>query len=176
MCIYCLGHFWLCPCPFPLPPTPSLLGKTGSALFFNLLRGNISNNKKGIAFLLVWDKGSYTERFLALLLCTCVLQPKLIHLYLTSSLFSSHLPIVTFVVLRLQWAHQTLSSFGFPNFPYSSCMCSPLSMWSMSNNITAFVLGLKSEYEEEHTIFGLLSLANLAQNDFLQFHPCTCEW
>jgi hypothetical protein len=25
-------------------------------------------------------------------------------------------------------------------------------------------------------IFGLLSLANLAQNDVLQFHPFTCEW
>jgi hypothetical protein len=28
----------------------------------------------------------------------------------------------------------------------------------MSNNITAFVLGLKSTYEGEHMIFGLLSL------------------
>jgi hypothetical protein len=32
----------------------------------------------------------------------------------------------------------------------------------MSNNITAFILGLKSAYEEEHMIFGLLSLANFA--------------
>jgi hypothetical protein len=31
--------------------------------------------------LLVWDKDSYTERFLTLLPCTCVLEPKLIHLY-----------------------------------------------------------------------------------------------
>jgi hypothetical protein len=43
----------------------------------------------------------------------------------------------------LQWAHQILSSFGFPNFPYSSCKHSPLSVWPMSNNITAFVLGQK---------------------------------
>jgi hypothetical protein len=32
----------------------------------------------------------------------------------------------------------------------------------MSNNITAIVLGLKSTYEGEHMIFGLLSLANFA--------------
>jgi hypothetical protein len=43
----------------------------------------------------------------------------------------------------------------------------------MSNIITEFILGLKSTYEGEHTIFGLLSLANLAQDDVLQFHPFT---
>jgi hypothetical protein len=97
---------------------------------------------------------------------TSVLQPELIHPYQTSSLLPGHLPIVTSVVFKvtilatLQWAHQTHSSFGFPTFPYSSCMYSPLSMWPMSNNITAFVLGLKSTYEGEHTIFGLLSLVN----------------
>jgi hypothetical protein len=31
--------------------------------------------------LLLWDKNRYTERFLALLACTCILQPKLVHLY-----------------------------------------------------------------------------------------------
>jgi hypothetical protein len=51
--------------------------------------------------LLVWDKDSYTERFLALLPCICVLQPTLVHHYQTSSLLSSHLPIVTSVSLRL---------------------------------------------------------------------------
>jgi hypothetical protein len=30
-----------------------------------------------------------------------------------------------------------------------------------------------STYEGEHTIFGLLSQANLTQNDVLQFHPFT---
>jgi hypothetical protein len=44
----------------------------------------------------------------------------------------------------------------------------------MSNNI-AFVLDLKSAYEGEHMIFGFLSLANLAQDDVLQFHPLACE-
>jgi hypothetical protein len=43
----------------------------------------------------------------------------------------------------------------------------------MSNNITAFVLGLKTTYEGEHTSFGLLSLANFAQDDVLQFLPFT---
>jgi hypothetical protein len=33
---------------------------------------------------------------------------------------------------------------------------------------------LKSVYKGEHMIFGLLSLADLAQNDVLQFHPFTC--
>jgi hypothetical protein len=54
-------------------------------------------------------------------------------------------------------------------------MCSPLVLWSKSNHIAAFALDLKSAYEGEHTIFGLLSLADLTQNDILQFHPFTCE-
>jgi hypothetical protein len=37
-------------------------------------------------------------------------------------------------------------------------------------NIAVFAQDLKSAYEGEHTIFGLLSLANLTQNDVLQFH------
>jgi hypothetical protein len=48
-------------------------------------------------------------------------------------------------------------------------------MWSKSNHIAAFVLDLKYAYEGEHNIFGLLSLANLAQNDVLHFHPFTCK-
>jgi hypothetical protein len=45
----------------------------------------------------------------------------------------------------------------------------------MFNSMTAFALDLKSAYEGEHMIFGLLSLANLAQDDVLKFHPFTCE-
>jgi hypothetical protein len=45
----------------------------------------------------------------------------------------------------------------------------------MSNNITAFVLGLKSAYEGEHAISGLLNLVNFAQDYVLQFHSFTCE-
>jgi hypothetical protein len=54
-----------------------------------------------VSFLLDKDKDSYTERFLALLPCTCVLQPELVHLYQISSLLPSDLPIVTSVILRL---------------------------------------------------------------------------
>jgi hypothetical protein len=42
----------------------------------------------------------------------------------------------------------------------------------MSNNITAFALGLKSAYEGEQTI---LSMNNFAQDDTLQFYPFTYE-
>jgi hypothetical protein len=45
----------------------------------------------------------------------------------------------------------------------------------MSHNIAAFVLGLQSAYEGEHTAFGLLNLANFTKDDFLQFHPFTCK-
>jgi hypothetical protein len=48
-------------------------------------------------------------------------------------------------------------------------------MWSSSNHIAAFALDLKSAYEGEDMIFGLLSLSNLAQNDVLQVHPFTCN-
>jgi hypothetical protein len=89
----------------------------------------------------------------------------------TTSWLPSHIDLCCFkvtVLTPLQWRHRTLSSFGFPTYPHSSRMCSPL---SVSNNIAAFALDLKSTYEGEHMIFGLLSLANLAQDDVLQFHP-----
>jgi hypothetical protein len=38
---------------------------------------------------------------------------------------------------------------GFLPFPIPT----PLSMWTMSNNITAFALDLMSAYEGEHTLF-----------------------
>jgi hypothetical protein len=75
MCIHCLGHlspFPLPPCPLPLPPI-SLTSRPN--LFCPLLqlcwREDIGGNKKDIALLPVWDKDGYTERFLALLPCTC---------------------------------------------------------------------------------------------------------
>jgi hypothetical protein len=90
------------PCLLPLPYTPLTCRQN---LFCPLLqfcwRKDIRNNKKDTAFLLAWDKDRYTRRFLALLPCTCVLQPKMVHLYQTSSLLPSHLPIVTSVSLRL---------------------------------------------------------------------------
>jgi hypothetical protein len=40
-------------------------------------------------------------------------------------------------------------------------------MWPKSNHIVAFALDLQSAYEGKHMIFGLLSLANLAQDAVL---------
>jgi hypothetical protein len=78
-------------------------------------------NKKDIVFLLVWDKDSYTERFLALLPCTCVMQPTLVHLCQTSSLLSGPLPIVAWASLRLLYSLlKHIQVLGFLTFPYSS--------------------------------------------------------
>jgi hypothetical protein len=86
----------------------------------------------------------------------------------TSSLLPGHLPIVASANLKLLYlllysGHiNHIQVLGFLPFPYVSHACYPLSVRPMSNNITAFVLDLKSAYEGEHTIFGLLSLANFA--------------
>jgi hypothetical protein len=99
-------------------------------------RANISYNKKDIEFLLVWDKDSCTERFLALLPRTCVLQPTLVHLYQTSSLLLSPLPIVASASSKLLYSllyseHiNHIQVLGFLPFPYSSCVHFPLSVWS----------------------------------------------
>jgi hypothetical protein len=70
----------------------------------------------------------------------------------------------------------TIMFFWFLTYPHTSRVCSHLVIWPKSNHITVFALDLKSTYEGEHTIFGLLSLDNLAQDDLLQFHPFTCKW
>jgi hypothetical protein len=78
--IYTLfGH--LLPNPPPLPRTCSTLNLFCPIVVRFCWRENISDNEKNIAFLLVWDKDSFTQRFLALLPCTCVLQPTLVPLY-----------------------------------------------------------------------------------------------
>jgi hypothetical protein len=139
------------PCSSCPPPNPLLLlGRTCSpplVLPF-CWRENISDNKKDIAFLLVWGKDSYTEKFLALLPCTCVLQPTLIHLFQTSSLLPGHLLIVVSASLRLLYSliyckHiNHIQVLCFLPFPYSCHAGSLLSVWPMSNNITEFVFGL----------------------------------
>jgi hypothetical protein len=152
MCIHCLGHISPpAPCPLLLPSTPLTSRQN---LFCPFLwfcwRENISDNKKDREFLLAGDKDSYTKRFLLLLLCTYILQPALVHLYQTPSLLPTHLPIVASASLRLLClllysGHiKHFQVLGFLPFPYSSCVCSSLSGWPMSNNITAFVLGLWS--------------------------------
>jgi hypothetical protein len=53
------------------PPTPITSRQNIFCLLLQFCwRENIRDNQKNIAFLLVWDKDSYTERFLALLPCT----------------------------------------------------------------------------------------------------------
>jgi hypothetical protein len=112
-------------------------------------------------FWLLCDKDSYTGRFLVLLTSICVLQHKLVHICQTSSPVPNPLPIVASARLRLLYSllysdHiNHIQGFGFFPFPHPSLVQSTLSMRSVSNNITTFVLGLKSMYEREHMIFGL---------------------
>jgi hypothetical protein len=131
----------------PFPPPPPFT--TWQNLFCLLVlwfccRENIRDNKKDIVVLLV----CYTERFLALLPCTCVLQPALVQLCQTSSLLPGPLPIVASVSLRLlYWLFNRehinhIQVLGFLPFPYSSCAHSSLTVWPMSNNITVLVLSL----------------------------------
>jgi hypothetical protein len=89
----------------------------------------IRHNKKDIAFLLLFNKDSYTETFLALLPCTCILQPTLVHLCQNSLLLSpSHSGLCQFkitIFASLQWAHQPHSSFRFPSLSlFLPCMFS----------------------------------------------------
>jgi hypothetical protein len=153
MYIQCLSHLCLpSPTSFPLHPPPSLPGRTCSILLFsNFVEEKTRDNMKGIAFLLIWDKDTYTERLSELLPCTCVLQPALVHLYQTSSLLPGHLPIMASASLRLlyfptysekMWHISHIQVLGFFPFPYSSCAHSLLSVWPMSNHTTAFVLGI----------------------------------
>jgi hypothetical protein len=107
-----LIHLFICayivwaispPCLPPLASPPNLSPfQADPVLPFSpiLLKRRHKHNKKDSVFA-SWDKNSYTERYLALLPCTCVLQPELIYLYQTSLLLLRHLPILTSVVLRL---------------------------------------------------------------------------
>jgi hypothetical protein len=116
--------------------------------------------------LLDWDKGNYTKRFLSLLPCMCILQPTLVHVYQISSLLPNPLPILASASLGLLYflfysEHiKHIQVLGFLPFPYSSDACSPLSVWPMSDNITALVLYLQSMHEGEQCNFCFLSLAN----------------
>jgi hypothetical protein len=87
---------------FPLPPTPLSCRPNLFCLFLQFCwREDKSNDKKNIAFLLVEIRTAIQRDFVALLPYTSILQPELIHLFLTSSLLPGHLPILTSVILRL---------------------------------------------------------------------------
>jgi hypothetical protein len=136
--------------PPALHPLPLLLTPIASRqdLFCPLLqfcwRVNISNNKNDIAFLLVWEMDSYTEipRIASMHMCVTTWNDSSLPGVFTTSWSHSHIDLCHFkaaILALLQWAHQTLSSFGFLAFPYFSCMCPPLIVWPMSNNTTVFV-------------------------------------
>jgi hypothetical protein len=65
--------------PPPYPHNTVLPGRTCPLIFWFCWRKYIRDNKKDVAFLLVWNKDRYAEKFLVLLACTCVLQPTLVH-------------------------------------------------------------------------------------------------
>jgi hypothetical protein len=78
----------------------------------------------------------------------------------SSSWYLFHIDLCHFkvsVLVPLQWEHQILSCFGFLTYSHTSRVCCPLIMWPKSNHIAVFALDLKSAYEGEHIIFGLLS-------------------
>jgi hypothetical protein len=101
MCIHCLGHFSpATPCPLPLPPTSPRFQVEPVLPFSPILLKTGHKQQERQSVFASWDKDSYTERFLALLPCVSVLQPKLIHLYLTFSLVPNPFPILTSVALR----------------------------------------------------------------------------
>jgi hypothetical protein len=107
-------------------PTPASRKNLFGPLVLRLCwRENISADKKDRVFLLVWDKDSYTKRFLALFPYTCVLQTTLVHLF-TTPWSPSHSGLCQFKIIifaPLQWAHQPHSSFRFPSYLYSSPVC-----------------------------------------------------
>jgi hypothetical protein len=95
-------------------------------------RENIRDNRRDIVLLLVWDKDNYTEKFLALLPFTCVLQPRLVHLYQISSLLPGPLSIVASERLRLLYSFlysehiNHIQVLGFLSFPVSPVFILPL--------------------------------------------------
>jgi hypothetical protein len=104
-------------------------------------RENIRDNKKD-SVLLVWGKDSYTEKFLVFFPGTCVLQLTLVHLCQTFSLLPGPFPIVASASLRLLYSLLNrepinhIQVLGCLAFPYVSRVCSPFSVWTISNNIT----------------------------------------
>jgi hypothetical protein len=149
MCIHCATSSSVFPLTTPPHNSPSqITPTTRQNLFHPLLfpfcwKENIRDNKKDISLLLVWDKDSYTDQFLALFPCTCVLQPTLVCFYQTSSLLPGPFPIVASANLRLLYSLLNsehinyIQVLGFLPFPYFSCACFALSVWPMSNNIAA---------------------------------------
>jgi hypothetical protein len=166
---------------FPSPaPAPSLSSHTPFCfqaepvlpLSLILFKRRYKHNKKDKVFLpvdlrtAIQKDSSFASKYKCV---TTQVESSLTDLY-TDSWSPSPVNLCHFkvsVLAPLEWRHQTLSWFGFSTYPRTSRMCSLLSMWPKSNHIVVFALDRKSTYEGEHTIFGLLSLVNLTQNDVL---------
>jgi hypothetical protein len=120
------------------PPTPFLCCLLPNLFHPTILwfwrRKNIKDKKRNMVFLLVWDKDIYMERFLVLFPGTCVLQPQLVHLYQSSSLLPSPLPIVAPTSLRFLYSFlcsehiNHIDVFGSLPLLYPSCVQSALSV------------------------------------------------
>jgi hypothetical protein len=108
---------------------------------------NIRDNKKRHSILLLWDKDSCIESPSIASMHMCM-EPIFVHLYKTSSLLPGPLPIVALANLKLLYSllyseHiNHIQVLGFLPFPCFSCVHFPISVWPMSYNITALVLGL----------------------------------
>jgi hypothetical protein len=100
----------------------------------------------------------------------CVFQPTLLHLYQTSSLLPSPLPIVASGRLRFLYSllcrehinHIQVVGFLPFLYPHLPVRVHPLLCDPCPIELQHLFLGVESAHEGEHAIFGLVSLANFA--------------
>jgi hypothetical protein len=86
-------------------PTPASRQNLFSPLVLRFCwKEHMIDEKKALALLLVWGNDSYTERFLALNPCTCVLQYRLVQLYQNSLQLPGCLPTEASASLRLLYS------------------------------------------------------------------------
>jgi hypothetical protein len=105
-----------------------------------------------MVFSLVWDKDSYTECFLCCFHTYMYYKPN--WFISTSPLYSSLVPFPSglsqfriTIFVSIQWAHQPHSFLVFFPYPIPPMHTLPL-VWPISNNITAFVIGLYPHMRE----------------------------
>jgi hypothetical protein len=77
-----------------------------------------------MAFLLVWDKDSYTGRFLVLFSCIYVLQPQLVYPYQSSPLIPNLLSMVALASLSFYIHSCTENTSTTFKFLFLSLSCS----------------------------------------------------
>jgi hypothetical protein len=127
MCIHCLCHL-----PFPLAHSPTASRQNPICPLVLRFCWRESKDDKDKMCLPIWNKDSYTERFLALLPWTCVLlthiDSSLADLFITSwSPFHSGLFQFKIAIFSpLQWAYQPHSNFRLPSLClFLQCVFSP---------------------------------------------------